>query len=146
MHYVWRLLVLYFNKPSFCSGSCGEGHATKTKQTFFARLLKHAWHFLETLKKCPWRFSETPWNHYETLSILSWRTVKPCNFLKISMKHSLNTQETFFKLPWNSLESLLKHPGNFLETLIKSPWNSLEMPKTVLKLSWNTLETSLKHP
>ena len=55
------------NKPSFCSGSCDEIHATKlqkklnlkTLDTSLKLFMKFYWNTLDTFFKCPWNFLKT---------------------------------------------------------------------------------------
>ena len=125
-----------FNKPSFCSGSCDEWHATvsfqkhnnletllqklKTLETVF----NHPWKTLETPLISPWNFLRRPWNFFETpLKLL-------LKLPGISMKSSWNPLGTCFKILWNFLETPSRHSSklyqNNLEIIMKHFWNFLE--------------------
>ena len=105
------------NRPSFCSGSCDEWHATMNfpKQNIHnTPLIKLVipWTFLktvldtlETLKK-HWEFS---WNNLETYS----------EDLETSLKHLWNFHETSLKRHRFTIET----PWNFLEIFLKPSWN-----------------------
>ena len=93
------------NKPSFCSGSCDEWHATmnfqkqnnlETPSQELYTFIKHFRNFLENQLKLPWN---NPWNPLETP-------------LELCLKGHLT-------LVWITCETLLKYPWNFPKAPMK---------------------------
>ena len=134
---IWKRNILndkkiheWINKPSFCSGSWDEIHATTKLQNKTS--LKHSWNTLETFF----------WKVLETNLTLYW------NNLETSLKGLWNYLETHFELLLDALESPLNHHWRFLG--ISLPWitlkSSVKHPETPLKLSSNIHWTSSTHP
>ena len=112
-----------FNKPSFCSGSCDEWHATinfQKQNNLETPSQKHFEKILETSLKPLWKILETP--------------------LKTCLK-GLNH-------PWNTLKTLLKSPCGNHETFLKRLVNALKLLHNfhILQLLlWYSLENFMKH-
>ena len=146
---IWRE-----NKPSLCSGSCDEIHATTKSQnkTYLKLFLKFSLYTLDTfLNTRETSVKHLPWNSHETIFELLLDTLEapvnhPGKSLGAPLNLAWNTLKISLKPLWHTFETFLKHPLNVL----KHHWNPLKTPlihpsiflETRLKLSWNTLWTS----